>query len=706
MAAVARGMMTATAITRPVLLVFVGAGSCFLIGIVLRPSDALSSGNVSGLADAFTFAGYLGLLIFLARMLRTSATTPVSVVLDVLAVTFSVSLVAWVLLVEPAITMSGRSTFDGLRSAAYVAADVLLLAVLVQLAFRRTALMAASLLTVAAMLLLLSGDLTYAAYDAGWSIPVPERYWSLGYLLSFGFFGAMALHPSLEAFLSPSQRSSWSSERARFVLLVAALAVPVALPALDRPEGHVDQMVRVAMSGLVIAAVFARLVVTASHLSAAAQRLKVAEQITRRAAEHDSLTGLLNRRTVLRLIDHHLSHTPGTWHLLYVDLDGFKPINDGWGHTVGDRVLVQVAERFAAALRPGEVLGRVGGDEFLVLTNHDPWNAAGRLRAALDPPLQINAATRRQLSVSVGVAQADADTDAEALMRHADLAMYAVKNSHRDGVAIYTLEMDQALAAQALMVDELRSALGTDQLSMYYQPIVDATSLETRGFEALLRWNSPVLGSVPPNQVIEAAERSHLMGELGEWILRTSMAELAHRLAAHPGRPLIMSINLSPRQLEDGRFVASVRQLLAQLNLDPGLIWLELTETIALAGTSDAAQIAYDLREIGVQVALDDFGTGYAALTHIRELQPEVIKIDRSFISGDGDGLANEAVVTAVIAMSHATGAAVVGEGVETTQQAEHLKMLGCDYLQGFLLGRPAPGAALAPTAPGVQLAG
>ncbi|MDO9380324.1 MAG: bifunctional diguanylate cyclase/phosphodiesterase [Nocardioidaceae bacterium] len=687
-----RGLVLGSSITRPYLAVFAAAGASFLVGIVVRPSDALSSGQATGIADVFTFAGYVGLLVFLTRMLRSSSSAPAAVVLDVVAVTCGASLLAWVLLVHPVLERTGRTAVEDVRSAAYVAADVLILAVVVQMAFRRTALVPASLLSGGGMLALLGGDLTYAAYDAGWSIAVPERYWPLAYLLGFGLFGAMALHPSLGRFVSSDRSVSWSSERARFGMLLVALAVPVLLPLVHAPEDETDQLFRVVSSGLVVATVFIRLVMTAGQLSEAARRLGVAEQVSRTRAERDSLTGLLNRRTVLQCIDEQLGGDRAQQHVLYVDLDGFKPINDTWGHAHGDAVLVTVAARFESALLDGEVLGRVGGDEFVVLTDRDPHAAAGRLRSALVEPFMLDRVSPRTLTASIGLARADGDEDAEALVQRADMAMYSVKNAHRDGVATFTVQMHEAIADRQRMIEELRGALGTDQLFLLFQPIVDAASRSVRGYEALLRWRSPVLGAVPPDQVVAAAESSNLMGSLGAWILERSLDELAAHVQDEPSDPPFMSINVSARQLEDDSIVALVRRLVAERDLDPGLVWLELSETASLAGSSQAVAVAHELRTAGLRIALDDFGTGYAALTHLRRLRPDVVKIDRSFVSGDGEGLTDEAVTTAVIAMSHAIGATVVGEGVETREQADLLGLLGCDLVQGYLVGRPAAG--------------
>ena len=434
----------------------------------------------------------------------------------------------------------------------------------------------------------------------------------------------------------------------------------------------------------------------------------------------DAVTGLPNRSViqhVLGLAARRGSACQGA--VLFIDLDDFKRINDTLGHEAGDELLRQVSRRIAetglgvpfAALDTcrnafGElcttcptspVLSRFAGDEFVLMlpgeTEIEPLRArAERIVAALREPFLING-VEAAIGASVGVARTPQDTeDPQQLLGFADLAMYTAKARGKNGVVFF----DAALKALAIERSELegalRKAIEADELELHFQPKVDATSLEPLGYEALARWRGPKGVAVPPSVFVAIAERSGLMRSLGSCIFR--LAATRCRQWMQEGRPRRVAINVSPAQFEDPNIVAEVAALIAEHRLDPSLLELEVTESL-LMSDAGAMKRVEQIRELGVRISLDDFGAGYSNLSQLAHLPATILKVDRSLIENLEASPKNRTILTATVRMAQALGHRIVAEGVETPRQLAFLREIGCDEIQGYLIGKPMPADAV-----------
>ncbi len=392
--------------------------------------------------------------------------------------------------------------------------------------------------------------------------------------------------------------------------------------------------------------------------------------------------------------------------VLALDLDRFKAVNDTLGHPVGDALLRTVADRLRGALRGGDLAARLGGDEFAVLLDAGGRRAAGGREAAealaarlvdlLSRPYLL-AGQVVLVGVSIGVALLPEDgDDAALLMRRADLALYAAKSAGRGRWRRFAPEQQERAEARRALERDLRRALPQRQFELFYQPQHDAGSGRLAGFEALLRWRHPQRGLVSPLDFVPLAEETGLIGAIGEWVLREACAEAARWPA-----PLTVAVNVAPRQIEDGELEGAVRDALSASGLDPARLEIEITESALLRNTDATLASLRAVQALGVQVSMDDFGTGYSSLTQLRSFPFDRIKIDRSFVSGaatgadDAAGGAGSAIVRAVAALGAELGMRTTAEGVETPEQMERVRAMGCTDVQGYLLGRPVPRDAL-----------
>jgi diguanylate cyclase (GGDEF)-like protein len=414
-------------------------------------------------------------------------------------------------------------------------------------------------------------------------------------------------------------------------------------------------------------------------------------------ASCDALTGLPNRsvftaRVALALAAPEPASGARAC-VLFVDLDDFKQVNDVLGHAAGDALLVDAAERMQQCLRPDDVLARLGGDEFAVLLVGagltEGQAAAGRLRESLSQPFPATAERPAVVTgASIGVAAAVSTDTERSLLSHADVAMYAAKAGGKGCYRVFEEGMRDRLLARISAEMDLRGALERDQLFLQYQPVVHAGTGEVVGAEALVRWNHPVRGLIPPNDFIPVAEASGLIVPLGSWVLHEACRS-AVTWPGDEGRPPPgISVNVSARQLVHGDLAADVRRALTSSGLAPHRLTLEVTET-ALGATGDAVlDCLTAVRALGVRISLDDFGTGYSSLTHLRRFPIDEIKIDRSFVSELGDPR-QARIAEGVLALAAVLEVEVVAEGVERSEQASALKSIGCTLMQGWLYGRP-----------------
>jgi diguanylate cyclase (GGDEF)-like protein/PAS domain S-box-containing protein len=426
--------------------------------------------------------------------------------------------------------------------------------------------------------------------------------------------------------------------------------------------------------------------------------LKAAQNILAHQALHDPLTGLLNRLALVDRLNHalaELERNPGQIALLFIDLDNFKLINDARGHDVGDHLLVEVASRLTRVMRRSDTVARFGGDEFVVLPGHvagsyDARLLATRVLASLNKPF-VHGDEGFRLTASIGVVvNSDPHASAGDLLRDADVAMYRAKEKGRDRIELFHPTLRDHANERHRLAHELRQAVDKRQFFLVYQPFFSLERNSLVGAEALVRWQHPEEGVVPPAKFISLAEEFGVINALGTWVLEEACRQLSQW--APPGGPLagfMMAVNVSARQLATPDFVELVTAAISHNHISPGQLCLEITETGMIQEFDRCAESLDALAALGVRLALDDFGTGYSSLAHLRTFRVNTLKIDRSFVGQLGGQGSDGAIVAGVIAMAHALGMDVVAEGVETEEQLRKVVDMDCDNAQGFFFARP-----------------
>jgi diguanylate cyclase (GGDEF)-like protein/PAS domain S-box-containing protein len=423
-------------------------------------------------------------------------------------------------------------------------------------------------------------------------------------------------------------------------------------------------------------------------------RAKQTEETLRRQAMNDPLTNLLNRRAFLDAVQAELdTPAPGAL-MVFLDLDDFKDVNDTHGGDIGDTLLRLFSERLRRSLRPDSVIGRLGGDEFGVLLVDVAMSAVpavvGRLLASTGGPYRVGG-RRLVVRATAGVAPVTGVATAEEALRFAHMAMYEAKQSARHRFRVFDETIGQEVAGRFQMAAALEQAMADNELEVFYQPVVSVASGLVVGMEALVRWPRPGGLEIPPDQFVPLAEQTGAIGRLGYWVLDQACTQVSRWSSEDPGRfaHLVLSVNLSPRQLNEPRFVSSVREILARNDLDAGRLQLEVTETALSEDAAAAAVLLGRLRRLGVLLAIDDFGTGNSSLTLLRRMPFSLLKVDQSFVAGIGSNAEDTAIVTATLGLAQALGLVTTAEGVETAEQLAFLRAHGCDQAQGYLLGRP-----------------
>jgi diguanylate cyclase (GGDEF)-like protein/PAS domain S-box-containing protein len=423
---------------------------------------------------------------------------------------------------------------------------------------------------------------------------------------------------------------------------------------------------------------------------------KVAEEQVQFLAFYDALTGLPNRR----LLQDRLNQALASAHrqknklgLLFLDLDRFKDINDSLGHSVGDLLLQKVAERLKTSARAQDTVARLGGDEFLIALTHvkdtpDAAVAAERLMDAMTAEFVIEGHTLN-VSCSIGISIfPEHGADCETLIKNADAAMYSAKADGRSNVRFFTEDMNAQAVERVTLESGLRSALAEQQLFLMYQPQMDIATRRITGLEALLRWQHPELGLVPPDKFIQIAENSGLIVPIGEWVLRTACSE-ARKWQDEGFSAVTVAVNVSAVQFRQENFGEVIRKVLRETGLPPQRLELELTESLLLTNADLMLSVIQELKSIGVTLAIDDFGTGYSSFNYLRQFQISKLKIDRSFIRDVAVNPGDAAITAAIISMAKSLHLKVIAEGVEDEGQMAFLREHQCDEIQGYYFSKP-----------------
>jgi len=647
--------------------------------------------------DLLALPGYLllaaGLVGFSWQGLR-GAHRQATIVLEGLIAALALAALAWVFAIEPLLLHNRAPLSVTLVLIAYPALSIFMVAVTLRIVFNPTQeLVPAFWCLLAGMTCMFVGDVVYLFADIN-LIQVPDRLLDLPYALAYLGAGATALHISMRKLTEPGESRRLPDSRLRIAVVAIALVIPALLTLESRNTTTADRVVLcVLMLGMTVAAVLR-----------IAQALLTAERSEDRLvfqANHDSLTGLPNRRMMEQHLAQLLDRSPvDDTHVavLYLDLDRFKLINDTLGHSHGDQLLIDVAERLRSNVRPNDLVARIGGDEFMIIlgdfvTVSGALDLANRLRACLRVPFIVHDMTF-YVSASIGLAFAsgeDPDATAEVLVRDADAAMYQAKDAGRNAVAVFDESVRVRLTERVELERDLHFALDLQQLHLVYQPIVRLPQASVVGMEALVRWSHPVHGVIPPMKFIPLAEESGLISAIGNWVLEEAVSQFAAwRRQSLEMADLFVSVNLSGAQLHDDQIVDRVAGVLTMHRLEGSALCLELTESVVMEDPAAAAAILTGLRRLGVRIAIDDFGSEYSSLAYLKRFPTTTLKIDKSFVDSlNKVDSADATLIATIVAMARGLGITAVAEGVETQLQATRLVELGCDTAQGYLYSRP-----------------
>lgn len=619
--------------------------------------------------------------------------------IDLVLMCFGVMLPLWVLAVSPVLDRAGADTLGALALAEHIrlvlrpALDATVLLFLAQgLSGRR--LRAPGLwLVIAAVSCGTAADLAAVAAGPGRQGPV-----TLALLMgACACLAAFAPSPWIRTVLAPPEDAENPVEPLRtlswIVMVLSLLPVVLVLPAMP-PSTSLDRLVRVILTTGVLGSFSSRLFVMNRRLIG--QRRSAQERAT-----HDQLTGALNREGVLQELSARVAVADQV--LLYLDMDGFKAVNDTWGHEAGDLLLQEIVRRIRQTVRADDVVGRLGGDEFLVVTCRSLDRVASLADHLLDAVGARVWISERvgdvRVTASIGGAVATCGSDADQVLARADLAMLAIKSAAKAGFVMFSEDLHLPALRRGEVSRALHTSVSDRELGVAYQPIIAADG-QLAGFEALARWTSARLGRVSPEEFIAVAEGDGSIHSVGAWVLDTACGQLALWRRTAVGAGLHMSVNVSPVQLNDRRFADQVLAVLREHGLPAPALWLEITERLFVNQYPAAMDTLRRLRQVGVTLAVDDFGTGATSLAHLRHRLADVLKLDRTFVSGIGASSYDEGVLAGMAAMARHLGMHLVAEGVETPRQAAWLKRQQFDWQQGYLFGRPLPAHQIRLTEP------
>ena len=680
-----------------------GSAVLFTIGGAIRDSvDAVSdlSAERSLAADWVTFPAYTLLAVSLLAIVhargRPMHTAGIS--LDAGIIGLALLMVAWALIVDPMLVDLDASPRARLAIAVYPPVMVLLAAVVARLAFTVEDRTWSTRLILAGTTSFLVGDVLFVLTEIQ-AIDLPGRLLDAPFGFAWLFFGGAVLHPSICRPDPTPIDADDGFPRTRLAVIGVSLLVPAAVFIVWSPSDTASRVVIGLLSAAIAGTVVVRVYVALAQQQRTQRRLSM-------LAHYDDLTGLPNRSLLIDRIEALLRSTGrerAPLSLLFFDIDRFKMVNDTSGHAEGDRLLVACAARVVDTMPPDATVGRLSGDEFVVvLPGTDTAEAhrqAERLREAFLAPVPFG--SDHFVTVSIGVTSTSSVDveDAATMLRDADTAMYLAKESGRDTVAVFDLSLRQRHSRRLDVERRLRQAIDRGDLTVQYQPVVALASGRLHGVEALVRWR-PDPDPVETTEFITVAEESGLIATIGHLV----MSEATRQVAIWRRRPglddLRLAVNVSARELLHGNLGRVVRSALDSSGLEPDALWLEITERVLLEDSTAVVQRLEEMRTLGAHISIDDFGTGYSALSYLKRFPVEQVKIDRSFVSGLSTGAddgRDATLVSAIIALARALDLGVVAEGVENVDQAHHLVDLGCELGQGWHVAPPASAADLDP---------
>jgi diguanylate cyclase (GGDEF)-like protein len=631
--------------------------------------------------DACYLSAYPLFVVALFRLSRYRRRRELAGIIDTAMIATGLGLVYWVFVIGPIVRDTSMPALMRLVTAAYPTAGVLLFAVVGPMLIQPGRRSPSAWMLTAGSAATLAGNIGFTLVTVGGELK--DRLVFGAFVFAYCCFAGAALHPSGN--VPDPQRAGTRGWHRILVLTGTTLLVPAVLFA-EAKRGTEDIDIGAIAGGAVV--LFLLMLLRLSGIFATVQRQS--EQLER-LAMRDDLTGLANRR----LFEQYLSTAlrDGLVQVAVLDLNGFKEVNDTFGHATGDRLLIVVAERLREVMRGDDVVARMGGDEFALLVREVSPTAmsaiAERIAASLRRPVDANG---QQLLVSASIGTAgneNGEVSSDEVLRRADWAMYAAKRAGGGRHLRYTAELDAQASVRARAGADLRTALEEGQFHLVYQPIVELPGGRIVSVEALVRWTHPERGFVSPAEFVPIAEETGLIIELGEWILRQACARAASWFAEFgPSAPQRISVNVSARQLAEPAFAGLVGAVLAETGLRPEQLVVELTETAVFDG-GQALRTVEALHKRGVRIALDDFGTGHSSLTLLQTVPVDVLKVDKSFVDKVTMAGRHAVIATALIQVSDGLGLQAVAEGVETAEQAEELYRLGYRLAQGYHFGRP-----------------
>ena len=644
-------------------------------------------------ADVLHLAGYPVVALAFLITVRRTGVRDLEAWLDGLIATVCAAALAWVPLLEPLLEAPDTTVAARAVAVAYPLGDLLvLLLVLRLLAGRRLRSGPFGVLAMAVGAYLVA-DAAYGVlslrgtYETG----SPADF---GWLAAYTAIGAVALHPSMVELCAPRPARRATRSRPRLAaLILAVLPAPVVLALQELHGDHDDVLPLVGLTTVLLLLVAARVAGLVGELERLARTLRRRESELERWASTDALTGLANRHVLQARLERELAGGGG-FSVALLDLDDFKQINDSRGHEAGDALIVAIGQRLVAAVGPGDLVARLGGDEYAVVSARPSTQVAQALLGCFDRPVPV-LGLAVDSRVSIGLTDVEPGAGAVDPLRQADIAMYAAKASGGASTETYRPAMGEQLLSQIALRKRLAAAVRDGEFVAWLQPVVDLDSGRLLGFEALARWAPPDRAPAPPAAWMDAAEQTDLIVEIDDLVLRDAARTLARWTAEVPGaEQLTLAVNASGRTLQVEDIAERVLAALDDARLPASRLVLEVTERVLVDDEGTGARLQH-LREAGVRIALDDFGTGWSSLGYLRRFPVDVLKVDRSFVQALTTGPQGAAVPAAVVQLARALDLEVVAEGVETAEQAEGLRVLGAHVAQGYLLGRPAPAAAL-----------